>query len=188
MGYTKEQREAKKLEEVSKIEEVKNDNQLVNDTLIKAIRKQRNQLPKGTDVLVKNGFAGRLVYVSRKDGYEIIFEKFGSEEFLTIEELRSAKNSYPKFFKNNWFIIEDEDVIYDLGLEKYYENSLNIQEFENIFNLPQDEMIAKINKLSNGQKKSLIYKAIEKIEDGTIDSRKIIESLEKALNTELIEK
>lgn len=140
------------------------------------------------DVLVINGYPGRLVYVSRKTGYETIFENQGAEDFLTIDELRSIKNSSPTFFKNGWMLIEDPDVIYDLSLEKYYENILNIDELTTVFELPVDKMVAKISKLPEGQKKSLVYKALELIETKQIDSLKTIEALEKVLNAQLIER
>ena len=45
-----------------------------------------------------------------------------------------------------------------------------------------------INELSDGQKKSVAYRARLLIANNEIDSRKVIATLEEALNTELIER
>ena len=60
-------------------------------------------------------------------------------------------------------------------------------QIEEIFDKPDVELIEIISKLSDGQKTSLANKAREMIDIGEIDSRKKIETLEKALGVQLVE-
>ena len=52
-------------------------------------------------VVVRNGFQGRLVYISKKTGERFVWDGFGSEQEMELRELKNARNSYKKFFENN---------------------------------------------------------------------------------------
>ena len=79
-------------------------------------------------------------------------------------------------------------VIDYLGLNKYYENAIKLNDFDTLFTKPIKEIEKIITGLSTGQKKSVTYKAKQLVINGKIDSLKTIETLEKLLGTELIEK
>jgi hypothetical protein len=156
-----------------------------------AVEEKKAYQPKRFDpdqiVTVYNGFRGRLVYKSRKTGELFVWEDFGDEQDMEVSELKSARNASKKFFVNNWFLFDDPEVVEYLGLKQYYRNSLNLDEFDGLFDLPDTEMQKKIEKLSGGQKKSVAYFAKQEIANGNIDSNKKIAVLEKALGIELIE-
>ena len=191
MGYTREQREANanrknNVEKIAKdVSATVNIEQKPSSITAKKIKRQ---LPLNTLVEVKNGFNGKLIYKSKKTiGMTIIFETFGDSEYIELEELVSARNSSRKYFENNWFLIDDQEVIEFLGVQKYYENAFNIETFDEIFDMTPSEIESKVKQMSKGQKNTLIYRSIEFIDNGTIDSRKTIEALEKALEVELVE-
>ena len=75
-----------------------------------------------------------------------------------------------------------------LGMARYYKNSIKPDEFEDLFDMPAEELRDRISKLNDGQKKAINYMAREKIANGDIDSRKTISMLEEALGVQLIEK
>lgn len=139
-------------------------------------------------VPVRNGFNGKLVYVSRKTGERYVWESFGDVQDMELRELRNAKTSYKAFFTNNWFLIDDPAVIEYLGVERFYEKALSYEEFDALFTLPADEIKERISQLSSGQKSSLAYRARQLIREGGIDSIRVINALENSLNIELIEK
>jgi len=139
-------------------------------------------------VIVRNGFQGRLIYKSPRTGERFIWPEFGDEQEIELKELRNAKNSYKKAFINNWFMFDEEWVIDYLGVGAYYKNALKIHEFDDLFKKPAPEITKIISKLSDGQKKSVSYRAKQLIAEGEIDSRKSIAALEDALGIELIEK
>lgn len=148
--------------------------------------------PKDVDptqyVIVRNGFQGRLVYRSRKTGEMFVWDEFGAEQEMELRELRNAKNSYKKFFINNWFMFDEDWIVDYLGVRQYYKNAIPIDGFDDIFTMKPAELKRKVSALSDGQKKSVAYRAKELIAEKKIDSLSVISVLEDALKIELIEK
>lgn len=135
---------------------------------------------------VTNGFNGRLIYRNSRTGELFEWEKLGDKVDIQFIDLKNAKSSAKRFFEENWFMFEDPDVIEALGLKKYYENSISVEEIEGLFDKAQLDVIEEIKQLPEGQKATLRYKAREKVANKEIDSLKYIEALEKALDIKLI--
>lgn len=149
--------------------------------------KVKKNLDPGMYVTVKNGFNGTLVYKSKKTGERFVWEAFGDEQEIELAELKAAKNSYKSFFVNNWFLFDDPEVIEWLGMNQYYKYALNSASFDKLFEKSPEEIEKTVDALSNGQKKSVAFRARQLIAEGTIDSIKVIAALEKSLSAELIE-
>lgn len=149
-------------------------------------------VPKDVDpnqyVTVRNGFQGRLVYKSRKNNEIFIWDEFGAEQEIELRELKNAKNSYKNFFVNNWFMFDEDWIVDYLGVRQYYKNAIKIDQFDDIFKQNPSELKKTILNLSEGQKKSIAYRAKELITEKKIDSLSTISILEEALGIELIEK
>ena len=139
-------------------------------------------------VTVKNGFNGTLVYKSKRTGERFIWDEFGDEQEIELLELKSAKNSCKAFFINNWFLFDDPEVIDWLGMSQYYKHALNADGFDRLFEKNVPDIRSTIAGLSDGQKRSVAFRAKQLIEDGKIDSIKVINALEESLNVELIER
>lgn len=139
-------------------------------------------------VIVRNGFQGQLIYKSPRTGEVFLWDSFGAEQEMELRELRNAKNSSKKFFINNWFMFDDDWIIDYLGVRQFYKNAISIDEFDEIFNKKPAEISKLISNLSEGQKKSVAYRATQLIAEKKIDSLAVIETLEKSLNIELIER
>lgn len=150
--------------------------------------KVRRDLPPHTLITVRNGFNGKLVYQSARTHERFVWESFGDEQELEFQELKYARNSYKKMFENNWFLISDPEVIECLGVSQYYKHALSYEDFDTLFDLSPEEVKAKIEMLSNGQKASVRYRAKQLIADGVIDSIKMITTLEGCFGVELIER
>lgn len=149
-------------------------------------------IPKDIDssqyVIVRNGFQGKLIYKSRKTGEIFVWDGFGTEQEMELRELRNAKNSYKKFFINNWFMFDEDWIVDYLGVRQFYKNAIPIDDFDDIFTQKPTELKKTIAGLSDGQKRSVAYRAMELIAKREIDSLSVINALESALNIELIEK
>lgn len=151
-------------------------------------------IPKDIDlsmyITVLNGFQGRLIYISQKTGEKYVWDSFGDEQEIDLRELRNARSSAKTFYEKNWFMFDknNEWVIDYLGLNKYYKNSVPVDGFDDIFKLPTNKVKERIEKIPEGQKQSVVYRAKQLIERGEIDSLKLIAALEEALGVELIEK
>ena len=145
-------------------------------------------VPKEIDpnqiITVRNGFQGRLVYKSKRTGERWSWESFGAEQDMELSELKNARNSNKKYFINNWFMFDEDWVIDYLGMRQYYKNSLNIQDFDQLFKKPVGEIEDIISKLSEGQRKSVAYRAKQLIAEEEIDSNRV----EKCLGVELVER
>lgn len=148
--------------------------------------------PKAFDpnqiVTVRNGFQGRLVYRSKKTGERFVWDEFGAEQDMELAELKAARSSGKKYFINNWFMFNDPEIVAYLGMTQYYKFALNINDFDKLFSKSADEIKSTINRLSGGQRKSVAYRAKQLIADGTIDSNRVIATLENCLGVELIER
>lgn len=166
--------------ETAKIEAIKEDDKPI--------------IPKDIDqsmyVIVKNGFQGKLIYVSPRTKEVYTWDNFGDEQEIELRELRNAKSSAKGFFENNWFMFDEEYqwVIPYLGLNRYYKDSINLDGFDKIFDLEPEVLAIAINKMPSGQKQSLMYRAIQLVNEGEIDSRKMISTLEEVFGIELIER
>ena len=149
-------------------------------------------VPKEIDpnqiITVRNGFQGRLVYKSKRTGERWSWESFGAEQDMELSELKNARNSNKKYFINNLFMFDEDWVIDYLGMRQYYKNSLNIQDFDQLFKKPVGEIEDIISKLSEGQRKSVAYRAKQLIAEEEIDSNRVINTLEKCLGVELVER
>jgi len=139
-------------------------------------------------VTVRNGFQGKLVYVSPKTGEHFVWDGFGTEQEMELLELRNAKNSAKKFFQNNWFMFDEDWIVDYLGLKHFYKHAIKIEDFDKIFEMSPAEIKNTVTALSDGQKKSVAYRAKMLIAEGEIDSNKAINALEEALGVELIER
>lgn len=139
-------------------------------------------------VTVKNGFNGTLVYKSKRTGEVFVWDSFGSEQDMELQDLKSAKNTYKAFFINNWFLFDDPEIIEWLGMSQYYKHALNSESFNELFSSTPEEIKKTVAKLSAGQKKSAAFRAKQLIQEGEIDSIKIINALEESLSVELIER
>lgn len=139
-------------------------------------------------VTVRNGFQGRLVYRSKRTGERFVWDGFGTEQEIELRELKNAKNSNKNFFINNWFMFDEDWIPEYLGVRQYYKNAISIEHFDDIFKKKPAELKKIIDGLSNGQKKSVAYRAKELIANKQIDSLSVISTLEESLGIELIEK
>lgn len=149
-------------------------------------------VPKDIDpeqyVTVRNGFQGRLVYVSKHTGERFVWDQFGAEQEMELHELKNAKNSYKKFFENNWFMFDEDWIVDYLGVQRFYRNAVRIEDFDEIFQKDAKTISEIISDMSDGQKKSVAYRARVLIADGAIDSNKAITALEESLGVELVER
>jgi len=165
------------------------------ETSVESVEDSVNKIvPKDIDIHeyipVRNGSRGKLIYVSPRTEERFVWEEFGDEQELELQELKNAKAANKKFFERNWFMFDDEyDWVIDyLGMRKFYAHSIGIDNFDDLFKKKPDEISKIIADLSDGQKKSVGYRARQLLAEGGIDSMKVIEALEKSLGTELVER
>lgn len=160
----------------------------INTTPEKKQYKVKRNLDPNMVVTVKNGTQGVLIYKSKRTGERFEWAAFGDEQEMDLQELKNAKNSSKAFFVNNWFLIDDPEILDYLGVSQYYKYALNFSSFDVLFERDANEIKETVSQLSNGQKKSVAYRAKQLIADGVIDSIRVISALEESLSIELIDR
>lgn len=148
-------------------------------------RRVAPKLDPNTVVTVRNGFDGTLIYKSRKTGEKFKWEGFGTEHDMELSELKSARNSDKRFFENNWFLIDDPEVIDYLNVGQYYKNALRYEDFDMLFNGDPADVERVLGGLSAGQKRTVSYRARALVAEGKIDSLSMIAAIERALAVKL---
>ena len=150
--------------------------------------KVRKAIDPNLYVSVKNGFHGSLFYKDTTTGEEHRWSEFGDEIEMTFGSLQRARSAQRKFFTENWWLIDDQEVLEALNATQYYKNALTYEDFEDLFSLKANKVKDKVSGLSRGQKRGVVYVAKQKIEDGELADLNVIRALEEALGTELIYK
>ena len=161
----------------------------------KAVKEQpkavEKEVPKMVDesqyVTVKNGFHGKLVFISPRTGEKFYWDNYGDEQDIELRDLKGAKASAKAFLEKNWFLL-DEWVIRYLGVDSYYRHAITPGDCDKLFRLPVRDLKTEIDAMNDSQRSSVIVRARELIKSGDLDSLRVITALEKALGVELIAK
>lgn len=200
MGYTREQRaaNAKKKAEAENKNTQKTDtlanNTVQETTKIKSVSKKKLKLEDDVLISVKSNVYGQLIYINHKTGDETRWEEYGEPQSLSVADLRAMKAKQLDFFKENWITIlgidsaddEYDDVtveeIYDaLMISQYYKSDIP-DDIGEIFNWSPDKIREILPKLTSSMKTSVIIRANELIENGTLDSISRVKAIEESLN------
>lgn len=147
------------------------------------------EIPLTDLVCVQSCFYGDLIYVSKKSGDVIEWNEFGSEQYLSVQELLYMRNTQPAFFRNQWirFIGDNADEAFNfLHLERYCKNRIDFDDFNELFSLSEDEIEDVVSSYSASMKESIARFTIEQIENKTLDNLSTIRALQKATGYELL--
>lgn len=153
----------------------------------KVEKEEQQKIDESQYVTVKNGFHGRLVFISPRTGEKFYWDDYGDEQDIELRDLKGAKASSKAFFENNWFIL-DEWVIKYLGVDSYYRHAVAPGDCDKLFRLPVNDLKTEIAAMNDSQRSSVIVRARELINSGDLDSLRVITALEEALGVELIAK
>jgi hypothetical protein len=147
----------------------------------KAITIDRNEM-----IPCRSLVNGRLQYVSTRTGLMTVWNDFGTIEYMEYGEILTLRASQPKFLNKPWIIIEDEEVVNSIGgLKEMYEKLSDIGNIETFFNKQPKDFEETFVKLPSGAKSLVATKAREKIENETLFDTRIINIIDKYLETGL---
>lgn len=138
-----------------------------------------------TRIPVRNAFPGGLIYRDSRTGLMYKWSNEGDIEYVELGELRTARNTQPKFFENNWWEIDEVRVLEWLNATKFYKDSLMLKDFDVLFSKSPDEIISIVAKIPEAQRENLILRVRAKVAAGEIDSLKVVRALEGVLNVKL---
>jgi hypothetical protein len=160
-------------------------------------QKDIRKVPTSSYVVVRANQYGGLKYINQRTGFSIEWDGFGSVQFVSLEELVNMRNTQRKFFEKNWIIIEgfsseefsgisSEEILDFLQIKQYYKAELCPDNIEDIFKLSPEEIEIRLPRMSNGIKQMVVLRANDLIENGKLDSIKVVRAIESALGCELI--
>ena len=156
----------------------------------KAEKKPQPKPIKDTDVVdVKSCCVGKFIWKSPKTGYKIIWDEFGTSNPMTVADLRDMRNGSRKCFENNWVVIEGdraEDVLKFLQIDKYYKDFSSVDDVDTIFDYEPDEAEAIVKKFGPGLKELVARRAAALKDEGTLDSVKMLNAIEKATGYKIV--
>lgn len=146
------------------------------------------KITNSTMIECKNGVHGPLIYISsRTAGYMVEWEEFGEVQEIEYGELVAMRGSQPRFFRDNWILIEDADVLKQLGVSQHYRNSLTTENFDEVFHWSASKIRSDVPKMSEGMRDSIRMRAKELMKQDGLDSRAVIKALNDVLHCDLEE-
>lgn len=150
-------------------------------------RKQAVQIDRNEMIPCRSAVYGRLTYVSTRTGLMTVWNDFGTVEYVEYGELISMRASQPKFLTKPWIIVEDEEAVSTIsGLKELYDEISKIgDDLEVFFKKNPKEIEDILNKVPNGTKALIASKAREMMENGTLYDVRVINVIDKIMNTGL---
>ena len=160
----------------NEIEELRNSKQAIS-----------NDIQENDYVTIRNVSTGSVVVGTRNDEY--ILENEGDMESIQFNELRSLKNAHPKFFTIPLVVVDDEKAIKQLGLEKLYAELAYLDDLKTFFeNNYEDEIVQKLNKLSDFSRMQVFEKLKQMVKDKTFIDMDVRELIKKHYTIDIFEK
>ena len=137
---------------------------------------------------VQSAVFGQLIWISKKTGYQLIWNEFGECIPMSVADLIDMRNGTREFFERNWVVLcgERAQAIMDyLQISKFYKNFRSIQELDEIFTYEPDEISSVIGEMKPDTKENVARRAFALVASGELDSRKVIDAVEKATGFDL---
>jgi hypothetical protein len=135
------------------------------------------KIPQDTMIAVVNNRTNELVYGSvRMAGVKYMWESFGETQYIEFAELVSMRGSAPRFFSENWIVVEPSegystDEIYKaLGVDRYYKHVVTPKTLDALFTKPLDYIKGEMEHYSESIKKLVYERAVQLRETGELDS------------------
>lgn len=143
---------------------------------------------KLTDLVeVRSCVYGGLVYIAN-NGYRVDWDEFGASQYMTVQDLMTMRNTQKAFFVNNWVCLCGDnaaDVISFLQLDRYMGKSVDPDTIDNIFELSPSELRATLESYPTAMRDVVVRRAYALIQDGTLDSNKLIDVIEDVTGYDL---
>lgn len=145
---------------------------------------------------VKSNVFGKLTYVDKRTGDEVVWSKCGEPNPMAFGLLRNMRSTSIAFFKNQWIIITgfgDEnadkytpaDIYKALGVTQYYKDLIEPSDYVEICSWEPEEIKRRVSLMSVESKANLAVALNAYIEKGILDSIKRIRAFEEVLGCDL---
>jgi hypothetical protein len=157
----------------------------VEEKIVSRARPKKINLNK--DILCKNLTSSKLIFRSKKTGYEVTWTNHGDEQYVDAKELVDMRSSQPKFLEKPWLYIEDDSMVEHLGLTTLYKQISSAIDTDKIFAMKPIEMKKVVAGLPEELRKSVRDEARKAIKNGNLDNLRSIQILQKELKVNLLQ-
>jgi hypothetical protein len=146
---------------------------------------KKKEIDRFEPIPVMNVCNGKLVYSSKKTGATWVWGEYGDVEYVEFQELLTMRSGQKRFLDDPFLLILDEDVVHYLGLNKMYDNLVDLDSLDNIFKMNNKDFQEVIEKSPKGIIHSIVTRAKQKVADGTLDSMWKVNYLNNKFNTDI---
>ena len=133
--------------------------------------------------------AGELMMIGKKSNALYRWANYGDTAYVEFQDLKAeVHNAKSPFIYSPLFMIEDEDVLSLSDFSKVnevYRDAISIDEIESFFSLSDQQFSSQLKKLPVGIKETIKSIAVDKLEDGSLDSIRKIKIMDSVLGTDL---
>lgn len=158
-------------------------NQIKSELMNSMPNNQANEEEKILNKKVKvTSISSGSIGVYLLNGRFVKWEKAGDSIMLKVEELVNMNSVSEIYLEQPLLIIEDKEVIKYLGLKEKYDLIEKIKDVDKFLKLDREEIATILDSLSKDMRADLSIEIIRKINDGSIDSRVLVEFLKRKLN------
>jgi hypothetical protein len=148
--------------------------------------RSKTKLEESTLVYVTSNFDGVLSYKCPRTNENWLFKKHGSTDTMTLGHLRTMLSSKPKYLEKGWIKVNDEEVFKFLNLSKYIKNTLNKEDFEELFKETPEKIEEVLNSLDNEYSKISAFDLARNLFiNGMLRDHFVIKAIEKGLGQKL---
>lgn len=155
----------------------------------KNVSKKNRKVPLDTLIGVTNNVTNTLIYASKRmTGYSVEWEHYGETQYMELAELNSMRSTDPRFFKDNWVIIEDTDeytadeIYSTLGVAAYYKHYVTPATIDNLFDKTASEIELEVSQFSKGMQETVYERAKALMAAGKFDSIQKFDAIKRASN------
>lgn len=150
--------------------------------------KKMRKVPLTTVIGVTNNVTNTLIYASKHlVGYTVEWENYGETQFMELSELNAMRSTDPRFFRDNWVILEDSDgytadeIYATLGVSNYYKHYVTPTTIDDLFDKSVSEIKTEVSKFSKGMQKTVYNRAKELMAAGRFDSIQKMDAIKKVV-------
>lgn len=133
--------------------------------------------------------AGELIMVGKKTGMLYKWFNYGDTAYVEYQDLKAeAHSSASPIIYAPLIMIEDEDLLETREFaraKEIYKDAITADEIDNFFNLTNQQFKSQLKRLPKGIQNTIKAVAVDKINNGALDSIQKIKILDEVLGTDL---
>jgi hypothetical protein len=151
------------------------------------VTKAKPKIKRDELIEVMSFTTGEVIYINPRTNEEYIWNDYGDIKLLPFSELIEMKSRYPKFLKQPWLLIMNDDVVEHFGLTEFYKTLVMPEELDAFYKMGDEEMVKFIHNTTEDMRSLIVTQTRQKIRDkefGDLFKIKLIESTINEINND----